>query len=500
MKHAAIFIGICLSAVLCAATNAAPAPAVKTAVLPVDESRIVSGDSAVVVTEKDFQRSGVRTVAQALATVPGVYVLSRGGLAGSASVTLRGASANSVKVLLNGAELSSAANANLSADIAYMPIDGIEKIEVIFGPQSARFGTGANGGVINIIMKRGTGQSAELTAMGGMHDMWKVRAGMLFGSERFDFSLNAMQMNAHGFSAAAPTNGSGENDGINNSVVAARLGFNPIGDVRFGFDMYYSDTACSVDDGAYADDTDRTRTAKNVSGRFSYSQTLTSWWKHKALFQFSFSDIFDTDAISSNDIYYTEARYRTGYQCSQWQSIFTFQDIDTLLFTLDVLPKNMFLDVKTNDAMGNSVISNSNNDDNEYGSSGMWGAAGIENCLILNNSVYLTAVARMEWGSGGGTEFIMDVTYRISALIKAQAVGLEARASAGNGKTLPAMSFGNYSMTAKNESILGVDAGIRESMLGTILVIDVSGFYNRITNMIIYNGIGSSMNIAQAAK
>jgi len=80
--------------------------------------------------------------------VPGVVVTRRGGPGAPATASIRGSSPDQVLVLLDGVPM----NASLTgeADLSTITLDGIERITVVPGAQSARFGPRALGGVILI--------------------------------------------------------------------------------------------------------------------------------------------------------------------------------------------------------------------------------------------------------------------------------------------------------------------------------------------------------------
>ena len=110
---------------------------------------------ATVITAADMRRAGVTDVNQALRKIGGVY--GRQSLDGSAefALDLRGfgaGSAQNLVVMLDGVRLSE--NDLGGAILATIPIETIERIEVIRGGASVLFGDGATGGVIQIVTKR----------------------------------------------------------------------------------------------------------------------------------------------------------------------------------------------------------------------------------------------------------------------------------------------------------------------------------------------------------
>jgi len=105
--------------------------------------------SEAVLTRADFKRLACENVGDALKNITGVYV--RNG-----QIALRDVAADKVVILLDNQRLNTAQGGGV--DVITLPIDIVEKIEVIRGGSSALYGADAVGGVIKITTR---GQSAE---------------------------------------------------------------------------------------------------------------------------------------------------------------------------------------------------------------------------------------------------------------------------------------------------------------------------------------------------
>ncbi|WP_417258475.1 TonB-dependent receptor [Celeribacter sp.] len=110
--------------------------------------------------ETQMKRIAPKSVASFLNEVPGVQVSEEG----IERVSIRGETAARVAVLINGQKLTD--HSNYGQPIMVDP-STIERIEVVRGPSSVITGSSAIGGVINIILKKGTPVPFEMTTTAG---------------------------------------------------------------------------------------------------------------------------------------------------------------------------------------------------------------------------------------------------------------------------------------------------------------------------------------------
>jgi len=106
-----------------------------------------------IIDSKTINELPVQNVDEILKYVANVYVNRSWGIfSQNSSVTMRGLDASGrVLVLLDGVPLNKSAGGSINWQL--IPINSIEKLEVIKGPASAIYGNNAMGGVINIITK-----------------------------------------------------------------------------------------------------------------------------------------------------------------------------------------------------------------------------------------------------------------------------------------------------------------------------------------------------------
>ncbi len=107
---------------------------------------------ATVITEEEIRASGARNLAEVLDLKAGVSVSDYGPEGQQKSVSLRGSVTSHVLVLIDGTRANNTQNGVV--DLSLIPLENIERIEIMRGGTSALYGADAVGGVINIITKR----------------------------------------------------------------------------------------------------------------------------------------------------------------------------------------------------------------------------------------------------------------------------------------------------------------------------------------------------------
>jgi vitamin B12 transporter len=109
-----------------------------------------SAENITVVTAKEIEMMGAHTLVDVLANVPGIQSSDRGGPGLFNDFSAEGADFNQILVLLDGVTLNFFGNPFV--DISGVPIQNIDRIEIVKGPGSSSWGS-ALGAVINIVTK-----------------------------------------------------------------------------------------------------------------------------------------------------------------------------------------------------------------------------------------------------------------------------------------------------------------------------------------------------------
>ena len=142
-----------------------------------------------VITNEDIRRSGATTIPDLLRTVPGLEVASID--ASQWAITSRGFNgrfANKLLVLIDGMSVYTPQFSGVYWETRDVPLEDIERIEVIRGPGATLWGANAVNGVINIITKKASEtQGGSMTAGGGSEEQGfgGVRYGGKLGDDAF---------------------------------------------------------------------------------------------------------------------------------------------------------------------------------------------------------------------------------------------------------------------------------------------------------------------------
>jgi vitamin B12 transporter len=179
--------------------------------------------------EHQIEQSSSPTSEDVLRSVPGITVTRSGGAGQPSFVFIRGADSAGTLVLLDGFQVNDPSLNNHVFDFSTLNLENIERVEVWKGPQSVLFGSGATGGVINIITKKGHGPLTKSVGVEvGSYNTVNASAGLSGSTEHFYYSVLAGRFQTNGISAASSDLGYTERDGAWMNTVSSRLGWTPV--------------------------------------------------------------------------------------------------------------------------------------------------------------------------------------------------------------------------------------------------------------------------------
>lgn len=159
--------------------------------------------------------------AELLRTVPGLSIARSGSPGKVTSLFVRGAASTQTLVLWNGLRLNDPMFGGY--DWAFLPTEGVERIEVVRGPFSALYGGDAAGGVVQVLTGHRRGVSARLEGGGDGYRRGALAAG--FGDDALHLDLTGHVRRG---------DGELDNDFFDGDEATARLSFEPAAGVSLG--------------------------------------------------------------------------------------------------------------------------------------------------------------------------------------------------------------------------------------------------------------------------
>jgi vitamin B12 transporter len=243
---AAAFFSTCLNA-----QTGELNPTVVTATRTESRADAVLSD-VTVITREEIEKGTGRTVAELLSRVAGVQMTGNGGLGKNSGVFIRGTGSTHVLLLVDGVRVGSATSGQANFD--NIPIESIERIEVLKGPASALYGSDAVGGVIQIFTRQGReGFFPYASATVGSAGRNELSTGLSGGSKEVSYNLGVQSLRERGFSATNPAVGSGHNrdlDGFSQDSLTASTSWRIAPGWKLGANLLYADGVNHYDGGA----------------------------------------------------------------------------------------------------------------------------------------------------------------------------------------------------------------------------------------------------------
>ena len=456
-------------------------------------------ESVTVIDRASLDVRQIHTVADALRDVPGFGVVVSGAPGGLTSVFPRGGESNYSLVLVDGIPQNAFGG---GYDFAHLNTADVERIEVVRGPQSALFGGGAIGGVVQVITRQGGplkgqvsfegggyGTSRFAGAASGSHHAWRWGAAV----DRFDTKGDTRVFPSIGDGSGRVSNddydrvaGSGSlgwSDGPGRSVrVDVRAGHNE----RGAPGAYGSDPANLFNTVLGGIDTKSRGTSDTREVGVSATLGSTAVRQHA---QFTWSGLDSTFAYqggvpSLNNTHRTSGRYQLDFgpravAFSAGGEVLREQADNTFITTTGFVPVPVTRLV-----------------------SGLF----VEARPALGNRVFLTAGARLERIARRalpaddpdafsprpalGEDIVWSANPKLSAAWFLTAPSArnwtKIRASAGTGIRPPdAFELSSTDNPAlKPERSRSLDAGVEQAIGGSGTVVDATAFYNRYEDLI----------------
>ena len=450
-------------------------------------SQIASSVS--VVSGQEIDDRAAQSALDVLRGLPGTEINQSGGRGTITSAFIRGGNSNYNLVMIDGIELNDFGG---GFDLAPLPAEGVQQIEVIRGPESALYGSNAVSGVINIETIQGDGPPhfSFLSEAGSLYT-WRVAttgAGLNKGLS-WAYSVSRLQ-----------TRGQIQNDGYRDQTSTVSLGYSRSPRRKFNVN-FFGDNGVVGLPGPWGSDPDglfpgrdpathqnqnlfgyQAQEVEQLSSRFQQVSTVSVSTDRITIFSPSEGNSF-TDNLR------VVANTRSEIAVSSRDTLVAGFEYDRDQF------KNLFVEGSNDLPFLLGRNSYAFFAENRWNPSDRWFInVGVRVDDIQTDSV---PVNNGTGQPGIPANTIAKVTPRISAAYVARQGdgdgffgGTRLHASFGTGFRAPdgfELAFTNNPALKPEESI-SYDAGIEQRMAHDRAVLDVTYFYNKFTDQIVTTG------------
>lgn len=441
---------------------------------PMESSRV--GAAATVLSGDELRGKGIATVADALRSVAGLSVIQSGTRGSLTNVFMRGADPRNTLVLIDGIEVNQLGFPGF--DFADLPVDDIERIEVIRGPQSGIYGANANAGVISIVTRSGKGAKArvegklESGSFGTVAGSVNARgsSGPLYGS------VSLSDYTSRGYNIARD---GAERDGSRALVASAKAGVDVNEYLNIEGVLRYTDRFAKSDPqdfnfppgptyGLIVDGPGSTA-YKSLASRLGATLTLLDghWIQSAAIKRFDEK----TRAIDAFLGSFGADGNRT-----------TLEYKSTVLFDTKLLggERHTFTTLVDNRREDYTQVGNPQDFRKER-----TGLAG-EYVLDLPSATTLSGALRHDWNK----DFVDVLSWRVALSQRLPPWGTRIHATWGKGITEPDVfqlfgsTFNLPNPALHLEQSIGWDAGVEQKWLGGLIITDLTYFSTRFTGKI----------------
>ena len=192
----------------------------------IDQPLSRTPDSVTVIPGHEIDAKQQFTLSSALRSVPGLTLQQNGGPGTVTSLFSRGGESDYTLVLVDGVRQNSFGG---GLDLSQVPLQDVERIEVLRGSQSALYGSDAIGGVIQIITRSGGKPSAQAQVEAGSRDMRRASAATTGEVNGVRWQAGANYFEDAGFTGEAANGETVSNDDAQESQALASIGWRDAG-------------------------------------------------------------------------------------------------------------------------------------------------------------------------------------------------------------------------------------------------------------------------------
>lgn len=284
------------------------------------------GDNSVITRETlDTLPNG--TLSDALIREHSIEGVNLGGPQTVSTINIRGTNSNQSLVLIDGMRVNNATNG--LPPLNAIPLNSIERIEIVRGTSSSLYGADAIGGVVNIITRSDTERpfSAYANAGVGTYASTQYDAGFSGAKDGWSYSLFGGYGQSAGFNATKRSNyyQNPDKDSYYRSNIGGALGYTWKPGQTLTLQTYQSQVNGSYDAGApYFGDRGIQTLSNNI---LTSRNVISSFWTSTLRAGFS-TDLYKTINVDASQNFYNTPNGKQYFKTNQsqyvWQNDLTF--------------------------------------------------------------------------------------------------------------------------------------------------------------------------------
>jgi vitamin B12 transporter len=445
----------------------------------IEEAAEETTSEVTVIKGEEIKKMNVTFLPDVLRRVPDLNLVQNGGDGKFSSVFLRGGDPKHTLVMIDGVKVNS--NTTGTFDFSSIPVEDIERIEIVKGAQSTIYGSEAMAGVINIITKKGEGKlKMDASFEGGSFGTYNPAVTVSGSQKSLNYRVTALYFHTDGISAAKDGT---ERDGYNNASLSWKFGHKPSENTELELSGYYSNDRTKLDDIDF------------TTGRPVDALDFVQHGNHFLL--------------SARGKVYLLDKWEQVLTLSTFSDLLKFRDTNSLFNNADILNTRQVAEWQNNLYVSNAVIltagieyrkdkgENRGNFDDSVENKALYFNSKLK---FLKDNLIINAGLRYDDHETAGSK----TTYKMGAAYNFREAGLTLRTSYGTGFRAPSFNdlffpfYGNPSL--KPEESKSYEAGVVKTLFQGKMSLSLTYFKQDYKNLIQADPlIFTAANIARAS-